>query len=86
MKSVESMAPVTSIRPATTAIAPPIALTAVSTTEGRFTRIDATHTMAPTRTPTTTATQLQSIPSATTSPAPTAKPTEVIAMTTAKAK
>ena len=58
----------------------------VSTTAGRFTRIDATHTMAPTRTPTITATQLQSTPRATTNPAPTAKPTEVIAMTTANAK
>ena len=64
------MAPVTSIRPATTAIAPPIALRVVSTTAGRFTRIDATHTMAPTRTPTMTATQLQSTPRATTNPAP----------------
>ena len=33
-----------------------------------------------------TATQLQSTPRATTNPAPMAKPTEVIAMTTANAK
>ena len=60
-------------------------LATASTIIGMFPKIDTRASTAPTTTPTSTATQFQSIPSATTRPEPITKPNAPMAMITATA-
>ena len=85
MKSAEFSEPTSSIRPATTLTAPATELKTASTIIGMFPKTDTTPSTAPNSRPTSTATQFQSMPRATTRPAPMAKPKAAIARITATA-
>ena len=83
VKSAVFNEPKSSIRPPTTPMAPAKELRMTSTIIGMFATIDAIPTTMPRATPTRTASQFQSIPSATMMPEPIAKPMAPIVRMTA---